>query len=227
MKTINILTIMNAIVLILLGYLSQDTLFATTLGCTALFLIALTIYYTYTYNRLQREYNIKDNIYNDALRDITSLKSELAYEKNEVEKWNNRYKNKQIERKRIQEGFNGVTLYDLSFFIKEYSYYEEPLECQFTFINGEKEVLLTLKKALVKYKDYYVDDYDIYHDCNQEKTMEEWKYAWTGHIFLFKETIPFTEEIKECPVCGDDMKKRNVYWVCSNCKKRKKIKESE
>ena len=38
--------------------------------------------------------------------------------------------------------------------------------------------------------------------------------------------IPFTEPIKQCE-CGADMIKRTKYWVCSNCKKRKLIKEEE
>lgn len=37
--------------------------------------------------------------------------------------------------------------------------------------------------------------------------------------------IPFTEAIKECDKCGADMNKKNVYWVCPNCKSRKKIEE--
>ena len=36
---------------------------------------------------------------------------------------------------------------------------------------------------------------------------------------------PFTEDIKQCEKCGADMNKRTKYWVCPNCKSRKKIEE--
>lgn len=38
-----------------------------------------------------------------------------------------------------------------------------------------------------------------------------------------EEYAPFAEEIKQCKQCGADMNKKNVYWVCPNCKSRKKI----
>lgn len=36
------------------------------------------------------------------------------------------------------------------------------------------------------------------------------------------ETIPFTEDMKQCPICKDDMRKTAKMWVCDNCKHREK-----
>lgn len=40
---------------------------------------------------------------------------------------------------------------------------------------------------------------------------------------LENDLIPFSEDIKQCPVCGKDMNKRKVYWTCE-CGKRLKRK---
>ena len=59
---------------------------------------------------------------------------------------------------------------------------------------------------------------------NKERNKECAEYKRKYYDSVVK--VPFAEPIKQCE-CGSDMIKRNKYWVCSSCKKRKLIKEEE
>ena len=40
---------------------------------------------------------------------------------------------------------------------------------------------------------------------------------------VIEENVPYADVIKQCEKCGADMDKKKVYWVCPECKARKKI----